>query len=541
MNTEIEIDAPSEEAKPPITDEAGDALPESKQPENPVRGEAVSTLDIVVTDAKTQPIPGIALRIIDLGQTNPRKKVLFEGKADAQGKVPSIENLPVDTRFEVQIKRDNGEYKFSAIGTIEVVAQHAINLNIPRQRFEFTTLSHVGVPGQAEAKVKALVSKHNQTPEPTPNISRNPPTQKPAPQIERNQDGHPVAVLKGALANMWGTNSAKVASPAVGMGDLEKVKALIDFATEQATWLHPGAKGATGTNKTSATIIAEMKQGTFVKAGTKAADKSAHLCNKYVKIALWKAGYSHNNGDIGPLISPAKDMGPALEAAGFINITKNIPDGRWAAPGDVIVYTDKRGADRAGHIDIRTYDGYVSDFIGTRLPTTGYKVTGIYRKYYDPLPELRMRAFLDVIASQETHGIEQAKSWYVLNSNINGSKYASDLNSHPWNGLPRPISTKENPVSTAAGRYQLTITAWKEANENGNDLLDFTKSTQDRLAVIRLEYRKALGLVRKGDIEAAVSKLTSEWIVLPGAKNNGRYKMSDLLLDYTNFLNRHMK
>ena len=48
-----------------------------------------------------------------------------------------------------------------------------------------------------------------------------------------------------------------------------------------------------------------------------------------------------------------------------------------------------RPPDADGHIDIRTYDGYLSDFWDSYLPVSQFEVTGIYRKYHDPLPEKR--------------------------------------------------------------------------------------------------------------------------------------------------------
>lgn len=127
-------------------------------------------------------------------------------------------------------------------------------------------------------------------------------------------------------------------------------------------------------------------------------------------------------------------MGPSLVAAGFRDITAELPDIRMAAPGDVIVYKDKRGDSKIGHIDIRSYDGYISDFVETYLPVSNYEVTGIYSVCYDPLPQRRVMAMLDVIASRETKGLEKNKALFALNTPIDNSKYATNLNSHPWAG-----------------------------------------------------------------------------------------------------------
>jgi hypothetical protein len=59
---------------------------------------------------------------------------------------------------------------------------------------------------------------------------------------------------------------------------------------------------------------------------------------------------------------------------GFKDVTAEVPDARWAAAGDVIVYawsdttweTRKEKDPKSpnhGHIDIRDYDFYISDFI----------------------------------------------------------------------------------------------------------------------------------------------------------------------------------
>ncbi|MFP3836265.1 hypothetical protein, partial [Chryseobacterium sp. SIMBA_028] len=67
------------------------------------------------------------------------------------------------------------------------------------------------------------------------------------------------------------------------------------------------------------------------------------------------------------------------------------------------------GRGQPGHIDIRTYHYYVSDFKRNYLCFSGgggthfYEVSGIYRKpgYFDPLALARMKAFLKIIRSRE--------------------------------------------------------------------------------------------------------------------------------------------
>jgi muramidase (phage lysozyme) len=522
---------PDKQTQPGSQDQPA-AKVESSASAEPSQAEATqptASVEIVVFDSHHHPIPNLVMRVLDMNQKQASKKILLEGKTNSKGALPVMENLPLGTRFEVQIKNDAGTYSFSAVGKVEVQGEHTQNIQIPRQRFEFTTYSHDGPPGKAEEKRQELVKRHNQQPADQPNITRNSPVKKPEVVMERSKDGNPVAIITQGFKNMVGINSPAVPVPNAGKEDLEKVQALIAFSTEQASWKYDD-------KFTSSTIVGKMKNSTLEKPDSKDPATSAHKCNKYVKVALWKAGYSGDT-EAGPGISPAKDMGPALEKAGFQNVTKDIPDGRWAAPGDVIVYTKKGGGASAdGHIDIRTYDGYISDFIGAKLPVSGFEVTGIYRRFCDPLPERRMHAFLEVIASRETKGIDVAKAPYALNTPIDGSKFSTDLKSHPWVGLELPESIKKGKSSTAAGRFQLTLTAWREAIERGNTLSDFSEVNQKRLAVIRLEYRGALGFVRKGDVEAAVAKLKSEWVTLPGGADAKGYSLEEMKVDFTKFL-----
>ena len=92
-----------------------------------------------------------------------------------------------------------------------------------------------------------------------------------------------------------------------------------------------------------------------------------YTCYRGVKFRLKDAGLvpGYLNGDARPMSSaPA-----SLRANGFINIMGSSlikkPDD--APPGAVLVYSDEkdfthRGSAPYGHIEIRTYDGYVSDF-----------------------------------------------------------------------------------------------------------------------------------------------------------------------------------
>lgn len=277
-----------------------------------------------------------------------------------------------------------------------------------------------------------------------------------------------------------------------------------------------------------------------------------------MKIALWKAGYSHNNGDIAPLISAAKEMGPALVTAGFTNITATLPDGRWASPGDIIVYKQIGSDTGVGHIDIRSYDGYISDFFETYLPVTGFEVIGIYRKYYDSLPEIRVRAFLKVIRSREAetvmHKYGDDATYRAMPLSAKKGLLFDGFSTHPFEGAEQK--------STPAGAYGITLSTWrnythaKNKQDSKNWVVvpsgeqQFSPKVQDRIAVAMMEQaggynynnnhgKNALAHIRSGDIEKAVQLLNkNDWPSLPGGSQSRGYTMSQMMTDYETFLSQ---
>lgn len=514
-----------------------------------------ATLDLHVHDAHGDPIPNLEFRVIDRGPIRTLRSIsakpreVFRGKTDAGGRSPLITGLKLGTTFEIQVKKDDGTYKLAAIGPMETQDTLAC-LKSPKVRFDFNTVSHHGSAGTADKRKKEIIRSHTQAAEPIPQLSRNPDI-RPSINMDRNKDGNPKAIIKDGFPNMYGQNNNRTSAPNNGKADIDKVRALIEFGMEQASWRHQ--------DFTSAEIIEKMKSGRYQIAGKKEANGyrgSIGRCNRYVKIALWKAGYSHNNGDVDKNISPAKSMGPALIRAGFTDITNQIPDARWAAPGDVIVY-EKIGANsHVGHIDIRTYDGYLSDFFETYLPFTKFRVIGIYRKYYDPFPELRMRAFLKVIRSREAETVMKkfgdTETYRALPLRANIGLTFDSFDTHPF--------ADRTSKSTASGAYGILVSTWRGYTEPERfpnppvPILGtgprFTPTIQDRIAVASMELHLGqgyyankgvteLGLVRKGDIEKAASLLATrqpyQWTSLPGGTES-KYTVSEMMADYQRFL-----
>ncbi len=476
------------------------------------------------------------------------KVLVVEAVTDSKGAIPSITTLPVGTRFEVQIKNDRGVYKMAAIGTIQS-QQMTGNLMLPHQRFEFATYSHDAAPGTAEKVKQVTASKHTQQPDGKVDISRNGPA-APTVSLNHTEQGNPKAIVSASSQNMLGQNRMSASNPNLGSDAPDKVKALIDFGMEQLTWMHPSTV-------VSATIIEQMKRSTYTHENRPKAlgyAKSIGRCAKYVKIALWKAGYIPSDGDFDPGTSSASRLGPGLLRSGFTDVTSSLPDARWAAPGDVIVYRKVGAPDADGHIDIRTYDGYLSDFWDSYLPVSQFEVTGIYRKYHDPLPEKRMRAFLKVIRSREAETLfvnsGDAASYTALPTGKHGdAPRFSDFKQHPFEGT--------NTASTPAGGYGITVKTWRSMLPwvpvaAGGDR--FSPLMQDRIAVAIMELHPgqgygsagwqttdptSLALIRQGKVHEAATQLATrhvvQWPSLPGGSQT-KYTFDRFDADYAKFL-----
>ena len=380
---------------------------------------------------------------------------------------------------------------------------------------------------------------------------------KPKLEKGRDENGNPLAVVtqkardwwnswRMPTFNLWGTPTATgqggtvPATPVkVNTEMLKKVEALLEFAREQTEYDYKA------TGEGTAAVLASMGKGMFKHSKEeKEIWRSKGLCYTYVKVAL-----SRSKVVAGMLdgVSASK-AGPALIAKGFQDVTAEIPDARWAAAGDVIVYewTDSTWETRKkkdskspnhGHIDIRDYEFYISDFIPRFEPKNylgrpswnHYQNIRIYRKVFDSMPTLRIRSFLRCIREFECEAEhDDSKRYQMLNFPPPGNSGArfSNYATHPWNGFSPPGL----PHSTAAGAYQILQGTWKEIFDNG--LIEskgdrFSPAVQDRIAVMKLEDRAALHLVRTGSIQDAVSKLTSEWTSLPGGKQNAHRLTAD--------------
>ncbi len=81
---------------------------------------------------------------------------------------------------------------------------------------------------------------------------------------------------------------------------------------------------------------------------------------------------------------------------------------------------------------------------------------------------------------------------------------------------PRIRVTASGYTSTAAGAYQFLASTWDETRRIMK-LSDFSPANQDRAAVGRLVYRRALEDVIAGRFDAAIRKIGREWASMPGS------------------------
>lgn len=417
---------------------------------------------------------------------------------------------------------------------------------------------------------------------------------------------------------------AQASGPVIKVNSLDQappqaVTELVAVMEQQSTWqweeIYKKQKLNTGA------IISKLANKVWEPPTGKSAGKPDSRCYPSVKIGLMRANLVREVwGDI-----PAKGAGKWLQSQGFTDVTTQVPDARWAAPGDIIVYRyddnteakniekykdafkkyeeekqaypnklkqweqqhqarqeqqsvlDKVALDQKnskqkkartvlpkedpkplepkepdaenwGHIDVRTYDGYISDFKTQVLPPAAndagrkaFVVTGIYRKIYDPLPDLRVRAFLKVLREWENHGIADDEQRYFSlyrKATDKTQPFFSDTTKHPFEGVDAD--------NTPAGAYQITLLAYMQISDKIYGIgKGFSPIRQDRLAVKLIEGRKALGLLREGKIREAVPKLTSEWSSLPngdGARSEKRsagiyvFTLDDLIERHNLFL-----
>lgn len=399
-----------------------------------------------------------------------------------------------------------------------------------------------------------------------------------------------------------------LSAPAIGgkltNEELIRLNKLIAFTENQVLLDYKPYK--TGGSPTLS-VLNEYKKSDSPSFGKKPSNVSIGLCQPYVKIALFKSGYTNGPGNE----SRAKTSGKDWLAYGFTDISSQLPqieisyenviapkdlpkaidvakkrgalkrlkeqrrtqkkqmsdeeiasaekdipampdpttvvyrqpDIMYTVPGDVIVYeqVDPIEEDMAGHVDIRTYHGFLSDFVWPLFPSLGgppkktkrFRVIGIYRKASDCLAYARVRAFLQIVREHEAKGFSDPYRALKFDSAANPPHITfSDYSTHPY---------AKDRRNKPAGAYQIKFETWEEVTKKLTGWpMEFNPDMQDRIALFLLHRRpyesmphprrSALGYIMEGKVEDAVNKtkLWNEWACLPGGGRQSQMDMDEL-------------
>ncbi len=131
--------------------------------------------------------------------------------------------------------------------------------------------------------------------------------------------------------------------------------------------------------------------------------------------------------------------------------------------------------------------------------------------------ELNTRAMLYTIRNTESWGNKTLD----YDDQYGGGKFGEgQTDEEKYKDHPRKAVTKWGKTSTASGGYMFLTKSWDWVKDKIN-AKDFSPKNQDKAAVWLMNYRGALDLVKKGNIQEAFVKLKEEWTSLPGANEEG--------------------
>lgn len=150
----------------------------------------------------------------------------------------------------------------------------------------------------------------------------------------------------------------------------------------------------------------------------------------------------------------------------------------------------------------------------------------LYRKevqseVHELLSNRNIAAFLKAVRSGESSTGDDA---YRM---LYGGGYFSNMNNHPyltgeWDGVVLPdswcLAAGYDPgcITTASGAYQITVTKWLEQDAILG-LPDFSKPSQDKVAINILREEDAVDDILAGRVSSALNKTRNIWASLPGA------------------------
>ncbi|SNS42872.1 hypothetical protein SAMN06265795_102660 [Noviherbaspirillum humi] len=360
---------------------------------------------------------------------------------------------------------------------------------------------------------------------------------------------------------------------------VEQVKRLVEFAENQLSLDYTPYKRA---GAPTINVLAKYAQEKDPKFDPKAPTSPKGICLVYVKVALHRSGYTSGHGNS----RHAKESGADWISYGFTDISQQLPkieiryedvsksisvgvmkadsdtavpekyfatytqpDLMYTAPGDIIVYEQVHPYDptASGHIDIRTYHGFVSDFSWRTIPSLGgqrrdtkrYRVTGIYRKISDPASFRNVDAFLRIL--RELEAKDYQKPYQALRRENRREVTFDSWETHPGTKLGQKV---------VAGAYQIMWATWNSIIKKTGWPELFNPQMQDRVALYLLQEstsnepdpkgikRTALGYLMEGKVEEAVEKcsLYKVWACLPGGGKQQQITMPDVLKKHASYV-----
>jgi muramidase (phage lysozyme) len=158
---------------------------------------------------------------------------------------------------------------------------------------------------------------------------------------------------------------------------------------------------------------------------------------------------------------------------------------------------------------------------------------------------VRVRAFLRIIREHEAKGFKDPYHALKLDFSNKHDPFITfdDMSTHPSN-------VKED---KPAGAYQIKFRTWQDTCDITGWPRTFTEEMQDRIAMYLLQARplkdvphprrSALGYIMEGKVEKAVNelKLWNLFAFLPGGGGQQQMTMSELSVDFDNYVKEAMK
>lgn len=126
------------------------------------------------------------------------------------------------------------------------------------------------------------------------------------------------------------------------------------------------------------------------------------------------------------------------------------------------------------------------------------------------------QAFLDMLAACEGTDTDEGYRALFGYTPSNHRVFDNGYIDHPNIKFPFTQTDGAQNYSTAAGRYQIINSSWREGKAKWG-LLDFAPRSQDEWALRTIEAAGALPDVDAGNLQSAIDKCAGIWASLPAS------------------------